>query len=70
MKVIVFDLLPYKENLDHLKEGLELPWPLEKRYFNPRIAAQTYEEHLEALRKSVVAADRWAGALSATIKIK
>ena len=48
MKVIVFDLLPYKENLDHLKEGLELPWPLEKRYFNPRIAAQTYEEHLEA----------------------
>ena len=48
MNVIVFDLLPYKENLDYLKVGLELPWPLEKRYFNPEVAAQTYAEHLEA----------------------
>ena len=48
MKVIAFDLLPYGEHLDHLKEGSELPWPLPKRHFKPDVAARTYEEHLEA----------------------
>ena len=48
MKVIVFDLLPYGENLDHLKDGMELPWPLEKRYFDPEVAVNTYAEHLDA----------------------
>ena len=49
MKVIVFDLLPYGENLDHLKNGAtELEWPLPKRYFDPEVAMRTYEEHLEA----------------------
>ena len=48
MKVIVFDLLPYGENLEHLKEGQELPWPLEKRHFDAQVAAKTYAEHLEA----------------------
>jgi hypothetical protein len=35
MKVFVFDLLAYGENLDHLKEGQELPWPLTKQHFDP-----------------------------------
>jgi len=49
MKVIVFDLLPYGENLDHLKNGeTELEWPLPKRHFDPEVAMRTYEEHLEA----------------------
>ncbi len=48
MKVFVFDLLPYGEHLDHLKVGTELPYPLEKRYCDPKIAARTYAEHLEA----------------------
>jgi len=48
MKVFVFDLLPYGENLDHLKEGKELPWPLPKKHINPEVAARTYAEHLEA----------------------
>jgi alkanesulfonate monooxygenase SsuD/methylene tetrahydromethanopterin reductase-like flavin-dependent oxidoreductase (luciferase family) len=49
MKVIVFDLLPYGENLDHLKNGeTELEWPLAKRHFDPEVAMRTYEEHLEA----------------------
>lgn len=49
MKVFVFDLLPYGENLDHLKNGArELPWPLPKRHFNPEVAVRTYEEHLAA----------------------
>ncbi len=48
MRVFVFDLLPYGEHLDHLKEGNELPWPLPKRHFKPEVAVRTYEEHLEA----------------------
>ena len=48
MKIFVFDLLPYAEHLDHLKEGSELPWPLPKRHFKPEVAVRTYAEHLDA----------------------
>src|SRR3954462_7535812 len=48
MKVFVFDLLAYGEQLEHLKVGTELPYPLPKKYFKPEIAARTYAEHLEA----------------------
>ena len=41
MKVFVFDLLPYGEHLDHLKEGKELPWPLPRRHFDPKVAVQS-----------------------------
>ncbi|HEX6211738.1 MAG TPA: LLM class flavin-dependent oxidoreductase [Methylomirabilota bacterium] len=48
MRVFVFDLLPYAEHLDHLKEGRELPYPLPRRHFKPEVAVRTYEEHLTA----------------------
>jgi len=48
VKVFVFDLLPYPEDLDHLKVGGELPWPLPRRHFSPEVAARNYAEHLEA----------------------
>ncbi|MSQ52203.1 MAG: hypothetical protein EXR28_09960 [Betaproteobacteria bacterium] len=49
MKVIVFDLLPYGENVEHLKAGgAELPYPLGKQHCDPRVCARTYEEHLAA----------------------
>jgi alkanesulfonate monooxygenase SsuD/methylene tetrahydromethanopterin reductase-like flavin-dependent oxidoreductase (luciferase family) len=48
VKVFVFDLLPYSEHLDHLKVNGKLPWPLEKKYFKPEVAVQTYAEHLSA----------------------
>jgi alkanesulfonate monooxygenase SsuD/methylene tetrahydromethanopterin reductase-like flavin-dependent oxidoreductase (luciferase family) len=49
MEVIVFDLVPYREHVDHLVgEGGELPWPLPKRHFDPQQAVLTYAEHLEA----------------------
>src|SRR5215467_9657639 len=48
MKVFVFDLLPYAEHLDHLKDGKELPWPLPRRHFKPEVATRTYAEHLDA----------------------
>jgi alkanesulfonate monooxygenase SsuD/methylene tetrahydromethanopterin reductase-like flavin-dependent oxidoreductase (luciferase family) len=49
MKVFVFDLLAYGENLDHLKNGgTELPYPLSKQHFRPDVAVRTYAEHLEA----------------------
>jgi alkanesulfonate monooxygenase SsuD/methylene tetrahydromethanopterin reductase-like flavin-dependent oxidoreductase (luciferase family) len=48
VRVFVFDLLPYGENLEHLKIGQELPWPLTRRHFKPEVAVRTYAEHLEA----------------------
>ena len=49
MKVFVFDLLAYGEQLDHLKNGgTELPYPLGKRHFKPEVAVRTYAEHLDA----------------------
>lgn len=48
MKVFVFDLVPYGAELDHLKDGLELPYPLAGRHCDPQVAARTYAEHLEA----------------------
>jgi alkanesulfonate monooxygenase SsuD/methylene tetrahydromethanopterin reductase-like flavin-dependent oxidoreductase (luciferase family) len=48
MKVFVFDLLAYGEQLEHLKVGNELPYPLPGKHFNPEVAARTYAEHLEA----------------------
>ncbi|MBV9200048.1 MAG: LLM class flavin-dependent oxidoreductase [Alphaproteobacteria bacterium] len=48
MKVFVFDLLAYGEQLEHLKIKNELPYPLPKQYFKPEVAARTYAEHLEA----------------------
>ncbi len=48
MKVFIFDLLAYGENLDHIKEGSELPYPLGPRHFKADVAVQTYAEHLAA----------------------
>lgn len=49
MKVFVFDLVPYDENLDYLKNGgKELPYPLPATHFKPAVAARVYREHLEA----------------------
>ena len=48
MKVFVFDLVAYAEHLDHLRVDGRLPYPMEKKYFRPQVAVQTYEEHLDA----------------------
>jgi alkanesulfonate monooxygenase SsuD/methylene tetrahydromethanopterin reductase-like flavin-dependent oxidoreductase (luciferase family) len=48
VRVFVFDLLPYAEHLEHLKQGKELPYPLPRRHFKPDVAVRTYEEHLTA----------------------
>jgi alkanesulfonate monooxygenase SsuD/methylene tetrahydromethanopterin reductase-like flavin-dependent oxidoreductase (luciferase family) len=48
MKVFVFDLLAYGENLDHVKQGSELPYPLGPAHFKADVAVRTYAEHLAA----------------------
>jgi alkanesulfonate monooxygenase SsuD/methylene tetrahydromethanopterin reductase-like flavin-dependent oxidoreductase (luciferase family) len=48
MKVFIFDLLAYGENLDHIKQGIELPYPLSQRHFKADVAVRTYAEHLAA----------------------
>ena len=48
MKVFIFDLLAYGENLEHLRTGLELPYPLSNKHFKADVAVRTYAEHLAA----------------------
>lgn len=50
MKVFVFDLLPYGEELDRFKKPGDpyLPYPLGKSAFDGAVAARTYAEHLDA----------------------
>jgi alkanesulfonate monooxygenase SsuD/methylene tetrahydromethanopterin reductase-like flavin-dependent oxidoreductase (luciferase family) len=48
MKVFLFDLLAYGENLEHLRTGIELPYPLSKKHFKADVAVRTYAEHLAA----------------------
>src|ERR1700746_2516671 len=48
MNVFFFDLLAYGEQLDHLKVGNELPYPLPNIHFKSEVAVRTYAEHLEA----------------------
>jgi alkanesulfonate monooxygenase SsuD/methylene tetrahydromethanopterin reductase-like flavin-dependent oxidoreductase (luciferase family) len=47
MKVFLFDLLPYGEQLEHLKVGTELPYPLPRQHFKSEVAVRTYAEHLD-----------------------
>ena len=42
-----FDLLAYGEQLDRLKVGNELPYPLAGHHFKPEIAVRTYERGVE-----------------------
>jgi alkanesulfonate monooxygenase SsuD/methylene tetrahydromethanopterin reductase-like flavin-dependent oxidoreductase (luciferase family) len=48
MKVFLFDLLAYGEQLEHLKVGTELPYPLPAKHFKADVAVRTYAEHLAA----------------------
>ena len=48
MRVFVFDLLAYGEQLDHLKVGTELPYSLPRQHFKSDVAVRTYAEHLDA----------------------
>ena len=48
MKVFVFDLLAYGEQLDLLKVDDLLPYPLPRRHFKADVAVRTYAEHLAA----------------------
>ena len=48
MQIFGFDLLPYPEHLDHLKQDGELPYPLPKQHFRPELAVRNYREHLDA----------------------
>ena len=48
MKVFVFDLLAYGEQLEHLRQAEGLPYPLPRQHFKPEVAVRTYEEHLTA----------------------
>jgi hypothetical protein len=56
MKVFVFDLLAYGDQLDHLKVGSELPYPLPKRYFRAEVAIRSYAHEVTRVRPTDEAA--------------
>jgi len=56
MKVFIFDLLAYGEQLEHLKIGNELPYPLPNKYFKSEVAVRTYAEHVAAWEELLL---RW-----------
>jgi alkanesulfonate monooxygenase SsuD/methylene tetrahydromethanopterin reductase-like flavin-dependent oxidoreductase (luciferase family) len=47
MKIYIWDLLPYGKQFDEYKADRYLPWPLSGKHFDPEVAAQTYQDHLE-----------------------
>ena len=48
MKVFIFDLLAYGKHFDQYKATKYLPYPLANDHYDPEVAAQTYEQHLQA----------------------
>ena len=48
MQIFLFDLLPYDRHFDEFKPGRHMPFPLPANYFEPEIAARSYEQHLAA----------------------
>jgi len=47
MQVFVFDWTAYAENVDHFRQDGEMP-RLVKEHFDPKVAANTYRNHIEA----------------------
>src|SRR6266853_3892561 len=48
MRVFIFDLLAYGKHFDQYKATKYLPYPLPNDHYDPEVAAQTYEQHLQA----------------------
>jgi alkanesulfonate monooxygenase SsuD/methylene tetrahydromethanopterin reductase-like flavin-dependent oxidoreductase (luciferase family) len=46
MQIFLFDLLPFDRHFDEFKPGRHMPFPLPGSYFDPEIAARSYEQHL------------------------
>ena len=48
MKVFIFDLLAYGKHFDQYKATKYLPYPLANDHYDREVAADTYEQHLQA----------------------
>jgi alkanesulfonate monooxygenase SsuD/methylene tetrahydromethanopterin reductase-like flavin-dependent oxidoreductase (luciferase family) len=46
MQIFLFDLLPFDRHFDEFKPGRHMPFPLPGSYFDPDVAACSYEQHL------------------------
>jgi alkanesulfonate monooxygenase SsuD/methylene tetrahydromethanopterin reductase-like flavin-dependent oxidoreductase (luciferase family) len=46
MQIFLFDLLPFDRHFDEFKAGRHMPFPLPGSYFDPEVAARSYEQHL------------------------
>ena len=46
MQIFLFDLVAFDRHFDEFKPGRHMPFPLPGSYFDPEIAARSYEQHL------------------------
>ena len=46
MQIFLFDLLPFDRHFDEFKPGRHMPFPLPGSYFDPEVAARSYEQHI------------------------
>ena len=46
MQIFLFDLLPYDRHFDEFKPGRHMRFPLPGSYFDPEVAARSYQQHL------------------------
>jgi alkanesulfonate monooxygenase SsuD/methylene tetrahydromethanopterin reductase-like flavin-dependent oxidoreductase (luciferase family) len=46
MQIFLFDLLPFDRHFDEFKAGRHMRFPLPGSYFDPEVAARSYEQHL------------------------
>lgn len=46
MKVFIFDLMPYTKIFEEFRKERHIPYPLPGKYFEPDVAARTYEDSI------------------------
>jgi alkanesulfonate monooxygenase SsuD/methylene tetrahydromethanopterin reductase-like flavin-dependent oxidoreductase (luciferase family) len=46
MQIFLFDLVAFDRHFDEFKPGRHMPFPLPGSYFDPEVAARSYEQHL------------------------
>src|SRR5437868_1304261 len=46
MQIFLFDLLPFDRHFNEFKAGRHMPFPLPGSYFDPEVAARSYEQQL------------------------
>ena len=61
MQIFLFDLLPFDRHFDEFKAGRHMTFPLPASYFDPEVAARSYEQLSRRVGGDGQARLRWRG---------